>query len=143
MMIQKGSSLHLCNDTERAASTLGWFSVMVRLRQVSSRHLHYYHANRPVGSRPHQAQLSTVRCGHVNYDDFSLARAASAGLPFCHKSDHDASPLSGRRLLSAILKILRPIFANPLPIDLMDVGKEQDMVAVVAGADMMRLMVLK
>ena len=52
-------------------------------------------------------------------------------------------PLSGRHLLSAILKNLRPIFSNSLPIDLMDVGKEKDMVAVVVGADMIRLMVLK
>jgi hypothetical protein len=46
-------------------------------------------------------------------------------------------------MLPAVLKILRPIFANSLPIDFMDVGTEKDMVAVVAGADMMRLMVLK
>ena len=52
-------------------------------------------------------------------------------------------PLSGRRLSPAILKILRPIFSNSLLIDRTDVGKEKDMVAVVVGVDMIRLMVLK
>ena len=91
MIIQKGSSLHLCNDTEKAALTLGWFPLLMRLLQVSSQYLYCYHARRPVGSRPHQTQLSTIRCGHVNYDYFDFAQSTGGGLPFCSKSDYDAS----------------------------------------------------
>jgi hypothetical protein len=76
---------------KKAALTLGWFPLLMRLLQVSSQYLYCYHARRPVGSRPHQTQLSTICCGHVNYDYFDFAQWTGGGLPFCSKSDYDAS----------------------------------------------------
>ena len=96
MIIRKGSSLHLCSDAEGAVVILGWLSGMMRLEQVSSfctvRHFHYDQVNSTGGSRPLEAQLGTVLRGYVDYGDPSLARAASAGVPFCHNPAYDETP---------------------------------------------------
>ena len=50
-------------------------------------------------------------------------------------------PRSERCLWPFVRKILRPILANSLPTDFIDVGTAKHMDAVVTGTDMMRLVV--